>query len=130
VKVSSRSGDEKILNLTPAMLIKQLNSVDAQIDRGNLQLGEDKPHLGVFAICADMHPYDGPPRGMIVVQVTPGSPADAAGVKLGDVIVAFDGEPVRIFSDVVARLERLSRGQTVPLQFVRNGQPITADIRL
>jgi hypothetical protein len=130
VKVAARSGDARILTLTPAMLIQQLNAVDAHIDHGNLQLGEDKPHLGVFAICADVHPYDGPPRGLIVVQVTSGSPADAAGVTTGDVLLAFDRRPIRTFSDVVGTLQGLSHGQTIPLELERNGQSVSISVQL
>jgi putative serine protease PepD len=32
-------------------------------------------------------------RGVAVVSVAPGGPADTAGIKVGDVIVAFDGKP-------------------------------------
>jgi S1-C subfamily serine protease len=32
-------------------------------------------------------------RGVAVVSVAPGGPADKAGIKVGDIIVAFDGKP-------------------------------------
>ena len=130
IKISARSGDEKILELTPAMLIQQLNTVDARLDRGNHTLGADKPRLGIGAICVDDHPYDGPPRGMLVVQVEAGSPAEAAGVRPGDIATRFAGRPIRMFSDVVGTLETLSRGQTAPLELERDGKTMEINVRL
>ena len=130
IKVSSRSGDQKILELTPAMLIQQLNTVDARLDRGNHELGADKPHLGIGAIGVDEHPYDGSPRGMIVVQVASGSPAEVAGVRPGDIVTAFGGHPIRTFSDVVGTLDTLSRGQAILLELQRDGKPVATSVRL
>ncbi len=130
IKVAARSGDAKVLILTPAMLIRQLNAVDARIDRGSLALGDDKPHLGLFAIDATANPYDGPPRGLIVVEVADGSPAARAGVRPGDIVLDFDRRAVRTFSDVIASLNRLSRGKTVPLEVERDGRPVAIDVRL
>ena len=130
IKISARSGDEQILDLTPAMLIQQLNTVDARLDRGSHALGADKPRLGVGAICVDDHPYDGPPRGMLVVQVASGSPAEAAGVRPGDIVTSFGGQPVRMFSDVVGTLETLSRGRSVPLELERDGKRVALSVGL
>ncbi|MDP6014442.1 MAG: trypsin-like peptidase domain-containing protein, partial [Alphaproteobacteria bacterium] len=35
------------------------------------------------------------PRGALVVQVTPGSPAENSGLLTGDIILAFDGKPIK-----------------------------------
>jgi serine protease Do len=34
-------------------------------------------------------------EGILVSQIAPGSPAEKAGLKVGDIIVAIDGEKVR-----------------------------------
>jgi len=43
-------------------------------------------------------------EGVYVPQVTPGSPADAAGFRPGDVIVSFGGEEVRRGSEIIQLL--------------------------
>lgn len=43
-------------------------------------------------------------EGVLVPQVIPGSPAERAGVRAGDVIVQFDGMPVSKASQIVDRL--------------------------
>ncbi|RUR83153.1 serine protease [Chlorogloeopsis fritschii PCC 6912] len=60
--------------------------------------------------------------GVIVVNVEPNSPADKAGVIIGDVLVAFDGNPVTDTADVLALLNNSDRiGKTVKVQLVRGG---------
>ena len=63
--------------------------------------------------------------GAIVRQVFEGSPADDAGLEVGDRIVTLDGEPVtdpsKLFASVVTRRP----GSEVELEFVRGGQLMT-----
>ncbi|PKI74044.1 hypothetical protein CRG98_005522 [Punica granatum] len=40
-------------------------------------------------------------KGVLVVTVTPGSPADRAGILPGDVVVEFDGKPVESISEII-----------------------------
>jgi S1-C subfamily serine protease len=77
-------------------------------------------------------------RGALVIDVTPGSPADKAGlhgsdrqvglegeaVRVGgDVVTAINGEPVKTFDDLVTYLARSAEiGQTAKLTILRNGQ--------
>jgi S1-C subfamily serine protease len=85
-------------------------------------------------------------RGALVIDVTPGSPADKAGLhgsdrqlKLdgesvrvgGDVVTAINGEPVKEFDDLVAYLARSAEvGQTVKLTVLRNGREETINTTL
>ena len=55
------------------------------------------------------------------------SPADKAGIKAGDCIVAVDSVAIRSISDLNAALER-SRGKTVRLTVKRNGETAEVDI--
>ncbi|MDM9379670.1 PDZ domain-containing protein [Chlorogloeopsis sp. ULAP01] len=60
--------------------------------------------------------------GVIVVNVEHNSPADKAGVTIGDVLVALDGNPVTDTVDVLALLNHSDRiGKTVKMQLVRGG---------
>ena len=80
-------------------------------------------------------------RGALVVQVTPGSPADIAGLRGstrtvtidgakaqvgGDLIIAFDGKPTNTFDDLSAYLAVNTQvGQTVTLTILRDGKEQT-----
>jgi serine protease Do len=59
-------------------------------------------------------------RGAIVLDVTPGSPADKAGVKPDDVIVGVDGQSMRDNSEISGYVATRSPGTTVRLQIFRD----------
>lgn len=57
----------------------------------------------------------------IVLEVEQGSPAYKAGLVIGDILVAFAGQPVARAEDVHARLAAESIGKTLPVKFIRGG---------
>ena len=60
--------------------------------------------------------------GLIIVSVDEGGPAAAAGVQLGDVVVAFDRQPVTDPGDMLAQLAGDRVGSTASLQLARAGE--------
>ena len=81
------------------------------------------PRLGVMVEDLPFRELDALqlPYGVRVTRVVPGSPADAAGIRAGDIVLDFDIHPV--FS--VARLQWLTgmaaAGGTVTLKYYRDG---------
>jgi hypothetical protein len=57
----------------------------------------------------------------IVRSVQPGSPAERAGLRAGDIVVALDEQPVLRFYDLVEALKTLSDGTRVTLRVERPG---------
>lgn len=57
-------------------------------------------------------------------SVYPGSPAEQAGLKGGDVIVEFDGKPVKNFSDLSAAVENTEPGDQVSLKVERGEETV------
>ncbi|MES2937075.1 MAG: Do family serine endopeptidase [Pseudomonadota bacterium] len=70
------------------------------------------------------------PEGALVAQVEPGSPADKAGLRPGDVIRTANGERVVASGDLPAALAQLKSGERVQLQVVRHGEPLTLTAQL
>lgn len=68
--------------------------------------------------------------GVMVSKVEPGSPAEKAGVKVGDILTSVDGQAIKTSWDVMAKVRRLEDGNQVPLEIWRNGraQNLTATV--
>ena len=69
-------------------------------------------------------------RGALVANVTQGSPAEAAGVRVGDVIVAFDGAAIGKSSDLSLVVARTSVGKSVDVRVMRDGRPVSLTVRI
>jgi S1-C subfamily serine protease len=68
--------------------------------------------------------------GAMVQDVTPGSPAERAGLRPGDVIVALDGRAISSMDELVSVLSRMEVGATVNLSYERDGTRTTVDVQL
>jgi 2-alkenal reductase len=78
-------------------------------------------------------------QGIYVLEVTPGGPADQAGLiaadattgRGGDLVIAVDGQPVTNFNDFNSYLIfHTTVGQTIQLTIVRGGEEITLPLTL
>jgi S1-C subfamily serine protease len=68
------------------------------------------------------------PRGVIVISVDPQGPGHRSGVLLGDVVTAWNGEPVRGVREVLRRLGPDAVGQKAELALLRAGKAASADV--
>ena len=57
-------------------------------------------------------------------EVTPGGPADQAGLRTGDIITAIDGVPVSTTDQLLDNLEYYAAGETVDFSVSREGAQI------
>jgi serine protease DegQ len=61
-------------------------------------------------------------RGALITEVFRGTPADKAGIKLGDILVAVDGKPVTDSSSMLNLVAALAPGRQATLKVVRSQQ--------
>jgi len=61
-------------------------------------------------------------RGLMIISVESGSPADRGGLFAGDILVAIDQTPIRHPGEVSARLDEKSIGSTLSVRVVRAGK--------
>jgi regulator of sigma E protease len=59
----------------------------------------------------------------IIDQVAPGTPADRAGLREGDVITAVNGKPIQYWEQFMEATQS-SNGQPMTLQVIRNGKSV------
>jgi S1-C subfamily serine protease len=116
-----------------------------------IETGDYKhPWLGVSALDVDLAIADAmgleKPQGVLVVDVTEGSPADQAGLRGadqnvtldgqltpigGDVITGIDGLPTRRMADLVVYMERnTSPGDSVVFEIIRDGEERSVEVTL
>jgi membrane-associated protease RseP (regulator of RpoE activity) len=60
--------------------------------------------------------------GVMVAKVEPGSPAEKAGIRVGDILTAIDGKAVKSSWDVGGKIRGYDDGQQVPIEVWRNGK--------
>jgi len=59
-----------------------------------------------------------------------GSPAEQAHIELGDLLLTLDGEPAESVNDMARRIGSASPGQTIALEVLRGGQPLTVNVQI
>jgi len=68
--------------------------------------------------------------GAVVVEVVSGSPAEEAGLVVGDVIIEFDGEEINTAQELVTAIRDNKPGETVEFTYVRDGETSTTETTL
>ena len=69
-------------------------------------------------------------NGALVQDVTPGGPAEKAGLKAGDVIRKFNGQPVDGSDELTTTVANSSPGTEATLEILRDGKPMTVKLAL
>jgi serine protease Do len=90
------------------------------------------PVLGINAedLTSQLGSYFGAPNnaGVLVREVRPGTPADKAGLKAGDVITKLEGKEVRTLADLRAQLREKSNQASVNMSVLHKGSEIAVTV--
>ena len=70
---------------------------------------------------------DGRP-GVLLAGVRPGSAAEQAGIRRGDLLVELSGKPIRDINDLMYILQRSKPGETSTAVVVREGERVTVEV--
>ena len=122
------SGPRRSAVTIPASTVNRV--VDQLVQRGRIARG----YLGV-----GMQPVAfpegtrqslglGADRGLLVVAVAPGSPAEISGILLGDIIVAAEGSPITNVQSLQPYLDSENVGRAIALDVVRGGQLVKVSV--
>ena len=128
-KYSSNSSSEaSIDNIGFAIPLNNVRSiVESLIEKGYIS----KPYIGVSItdVSEETQSY-GLPKGAAVKAVTEGSPAEAAGLQVNDIITHADGNEISGSSALVSYVGQCEIGQTLKLTVFRQGQSIQVEITI
>jgi membrane-associated protease RseP (regulator of RpoE activity) len=115
-----RDGETKTLQLTT------ISTEDYDTDK---RLPKEMGVLGVDEM--QRVPVEGTKiHGVLLGEVYANRPADLAGLKVGDVVVEFNGKPVRTVEGLEAHIKFAKPASTVPVVVMRNGERATIDVKL
>lgn len=88
--------------------------------------------VGLTDLTPELRTHFGVPEdaGVMVSKVEPGSPAEKAGIKVGDVLTLVDGKEVKSSWDVRSKIRGYDDGHQVPVEVWRNGKAQNLTITL
>lgn len=122
VRLHGESGDAKITDPKRAFVNK------SKLARVFIALAGIAMNFIFAWVCFTlMFTATGIPKGVSVVDIEPGSPAESAGVMAGDTISAFNGKEIVGTEEFLLGI-RSARGEQITLTLVRDGEQITAPI--
>jgi serine protease Do len=101
---------------TIVQVYNQLISPDHRVSRGSIGImfnAQENPAIARVY---------GAGSGVTISAVTAGSPADQAGLKVGDTIASVDGKSVKNGDELVSDIASRKPGSKVTVGFVRNGK--------
>jgi serine protease Do len=108
---------------TVVNVYNQLIAPDHRVSRGSIGImfnAQENPAISRV--------YGAGAGGVTVSAVTAGSPAEQAGLKVGDTIVSVDGKAVKNGDELVSDIASRKPGSKVILGFVRNGKKQEATV--
>lgn len=105
-----------------------INDVTAKLEN----LVKQKIRLGVTVqnVTKDLADKYKLPVGVYITKVDNFSIAQKGGLQPGDVIVKFDGKKVETVEELNKLKDAHNEGDTIPVEFVRNGQNMTANLKI
>ncbi len=116
------------INVAKPLIRSVLESYDAQEAEAEAaqvreqESGKPRPRMGVrIGTVGAYLPADQGivPQGAFIADVEANSPAEAAGLHLGDIIVEADGEIITSQTQLINRIQLMAEGDTIQLKVYR-----------
>ena len=124
--LSESGGSEGLGFAIPSNVVK--NIYDQLKSEGHVHRGQ----IGVYVrtITPDLAEGLKLPRshGVLLEDVAPGSSADKAGLKIGEIVTTIGGKPVGDVKEFATLLFAYKIGQSAPVGILRDGKEVTVDV--
>ncbi len=127
--ILSRSGGNQGIGFAiPVNMAKRV--LDDLINKGTVQRG----WLGVGiqdldAEVAKAMKLEGQ-TGALLTEVMPGTPAEKAGLQVGDLITAIDGEKLKNSNELRNKVAMIAPGTSIKVDFIREGKAQSANLKI
>jgi S1-C subfamily serine protease len=125
---------EDVQNIGFAIPVNEIQTLLPQLKNGGTIAAGGTPLLGVeigTLTPSLAHSYGfTTTSGALVEEVTPDSAASAAGIEVGDIIVAIDGNKITTAEQVTQTIKSDRIGQRIHLTIVRNNRQISVGATL
>ena len=144
IKVSSRLSQSVILTITPAMIATQMDALNRVLNPAVMPAALSPGAPGAPAAAAPTAPFAVPmPPGLgisymkvmfsnevMIIRVNPGSRAAAAGLQPKDILVRYAGQTIATEQDVRSAVDSTPPGSLVPIEILRDRQPMTVNVQM
>ena len=98
--------------------------IESIIEKGYVS----KPYIGVYAETVTPNTDYKATSGIGIHDIIPGSPAERAKLKKGDVIIKIDGQYVTDIAELKSNIARAGIGGKLELTILRDGKEITVEV--
>ncbi len=102
--------------------------IDTAIRIADLLVAGEPIQPGFLGVRGDEPP--GGEAGVRLTEVTTGSAAESAGLRVGDRVLSLDGAPVTQFPELAGLVLANQAGDTVSLEVIREGELVELDVTL
>jgi membrane-associated protease RseP (regulator of RpoE activity) len=125
VRADDGEGDGKKIEMKRVVVVK--DGKPQVFDSGGPLVNRGYLGVALLDLTPELRAHFGVPEdsGVMVSKVEPGSPAEKAGIKVGDILTLVDGKPMKSSWDVMGKVRTYDNSQQVPVEIWRNGKAQT-----
>ena len=110
-----------------------VNTVVEICDKLIAHEGEGEAYTGIavsYNYTSRVLQFYGYPTGAVVAEVDEGSPAEAAGIKRGDIITKFGNTEITEYTQYESALKSHYKGEKVAVEYYRSGKTYTTTVTI
>ena len=125
VRADDGEGEGKKVETKRVVIVK--NGKPEVYESGGPMVSRGYLGVALVDLTPELRAHFGVPEetGVMVAKVEPGSPAEKAGIKVGDILTLIDGKAMKSTWDVMGKIRTYDNNQQVPVEIWRNGKAQT-----
>ncbi|HSS78712.1 MAG TPA: PDZ domain-containing protein [Thermoanaerobaculia bacterium] len=125
VRADEGEGEGKKVEMKRVVVVK--DGKPQVFDSGGPLVNRGYLGVALLDLTPELRSHFGVPEesGVMVSKVEPGSPAEKAGIKVGDILTLIDGKAMKSTWDVMGKVRTYDNSQQVPVEIWRNGKAQT-----